>query len=448
MSLLSLRSSLSKENSNFTAKFNKKLTRPHQKNFRELLLGLILEGSTKLSRIGKVVAPEVTDRKNTERLANTLTKINSHELHQIHITAVAREYVEEKTLLLTDGGDIQKPYAKKMEKLCQAPDGSNNHKAGNGYPTLGCVAYGTESKKTMPLIHAVHSFNSVDYESDWHEQKKSLELLTPFFRSSHDRIIVEDRGCDDEKRFIYYTQGLEVSFLTRVRAAKSSRHICPIVDDEIQEKVSIQELARKLRPQAKSKKTYYNKKLKKELTSKIAYHEVRLPDHPELPLFLVLVYTEGFEEPMVFLTDQRVNDYENAWQIFFWYQKRWEVENFFRAIKQSFDAEGFLVRSFEKIQALAFLVMLAHALTQKLANDTKNFLGSLFYYFTDYCRKWQRTQETFLDILAFIRHIFTGDQSQLFSVSSYHHFSRRLCRPSHPPPHQPRLLDLRKVRSW
>lgn len=401
--MFSPRSVLSKSVSNATQKFDGLISVPHQRNLREMILGMVVGESSRLSTIGSIAASGVTPRKNTERYAHALGKIDVASCTDRHIVCAALAFRSEPVLILGDGGDMQKPHARKMEQVCGCVDGSEGHTPGKGYPTFASMAYGLESGRQLPLFHHLYSTVDADFKSAWNEQKQCYERLTPFLGSPHDRIIVEDQGCDDEKRFLFFVNEVQCSFLTRIKTGEKSRKLCCVRQGEIEEAISVEKIAQQMTLKAGAAKRWKNKKIRKICTSRIAWREVRLPGHPEIPLFLVLLCTEGFAQPMVFLTDIAVRDAEKAWTVFFWYKKRWEVENFFRAIKQEFGAEGFLIRSFPAIRALAFVQMLAFCLLLQLKEQAKELLGLLVCWFTEFCDRWQRTTESHIDLLHWIR---------------------------------------------
>jgi hypothetical protein len=401
--MVSVRSLLGKSVHTACQKFSGVVTRPHMGNLREMILGILLAKSSHLSRIGVQVSPHVTPRKNTERYSNALAQIDPVACAKKHIACKAPLFRDEPVLLLSDGGDIQKPFAKVMKYVCVNIDGSEGHAVGRGYPTFACVAYGLESKQQIPLYHHLYSTVTTEFNSQWGEQISCYEWLAPFLNSTKDRIVVNDRGGDDEKQFLYVLQTMHMSFLTRINTGEKARHLCAVRDGEIEGKVPMAQIISDAVKRAGSSKQWKNKKLKKLCTSRIAYQEVRLPDHKHIPFFLVLLFTEGFADPIVLITDVDVRDPAKAWTVFFWYKKRWEVENFFRAIKQQFDAEGFLILSYKAIQTLACVQMLAFALLLELNNAGKQALQDLAVVFADYCRRWQRTKESHLDLLHWIR---------------------------------------------
>ncbi len=422
MENIALAGQLSQEIFNGTKRFADMLSRPQQFNFREIIRGILISGSTYLNKIGKANGASKNERKTIERLSKTLEKVPTEAFSESHVQSHVSQYRNEAVLILSDGGDFQKPYAKKMEKVCGAVDGSHGHKPGTGYPLHGLMALGLTSGDLSPLALRAYSTLAEDFKSEWDEQMKSFEMLHQFIKSSSfDRIIVEDRGCDDEKRFLYFVNKLECSFVTRVHAGIKSRNF--MIQNEYGdfESMNVKEIGEKLKSKAGSKRKWWNQKLKMDLTSKIAFQKVYLPKHLEIPLYAIFCYSEGYSEPLVVLTDLETKTHETAWKHFFYYKKRWEVENFYRAIKQQFGAEQFLILDFEKIRALTFSVMLAYSLLMKIKQKIIPFLGLMYELFKDFCRRKQRSGKHQLDILAFLRDNFAKPETGNF----YRFYSRQ-----------------------
>lgn len=440
MTSLTLTQNLSQEVFNEMKPFAGILSRPQEFNVRELVRGLLLSGSTHLSKIGRSGGASAAERKTVERLSNSLAKIPVDTALGIHAHRIAEAYINEPVLILSDGGDVQKPHAKVMEKVCGAMDGSKGHSAGRGYPLHGMMIYGLESESIDPLSLHMFSTQSEDFKSQWDEEKKNFQRILPLLASSaHDRIIVEDRGCDDEKRFLYFMNELGASFVTRIHAGTKSRNVLIKKDKGEYDQISIKDLSEKMKGAAGASRQWYNEKLRKTLTSKIAYQQVFLVGHTEVPLYAIFCYSEGFAEPLVILTDLKTDDAKTAWKYFFYYKKRWEVENFYRAAKQQFGMEEFLILDFEKIRALLFLVMIAYHLLRKLQAKVMAFLGVVHILFKRFCAGQQRSSEHPLDLLAFLREVFSGTRSHYRFYAL--HFKKHL---SFICSNQPSLFDNRK----
>jgi hypothetical protein len=144
----------------------------------------------------------------------------------------------------------------------------------------------------------------------------------------------------------------------------------------------------------------------------------------------------------VILTDLTTDDFKKAWKHFFYYKKRWEVENFYRAIKQQFGAEQFLILDFEKIKALTFCMMLAYSLLMKIKKKLMEFLGLIYAVFKNFCNRKQRGGEHHLDILAFLRDYFSKPEAD----NHYRFYSRQFRKSLYPSTkNQLKIFDLRKI---
>ncbi len=217
----SIRSILSKEVYNYFQKFEDQVTGPQIKNLRELSTGILEAGSLFLARIANKVSKEITLRNAIARFETHLSNVDHFEITKTHILKNRYFFSEErksgkKILLFPDNSDIQKPYSKKQELICENVDGSNGHKPGRGYWTLGLMAYGTETKKTLPLCHHLFSTKEEGYKSLFDEQKKCMDLVTPLI-VRHETIVVEDRIGDDATRIKYYRNDLGCGFIVRLK---------------------------------------------------------------------------------------------------------------------------------------------------------------------------------------------------------------------------------------
>jgi len=447
MKNVSLSAQFSKEIFNWTQPFSNHLSRPQQFNFREIIRGILIAGTTHLNAIGRANGSCSNERKTIKRFSDALGKIPTDKFAAIHVKNHIKQYRNEPVLILSDGGDFQKPYARKMEKVCKAVDGSNGHKTGRGYPLHGLVALGLESNELNILALRTYSTLDENFKSELDEEKKNFEMLHPLVKSSaFDRIIIEDRGCDDEKRFLYFTKELGCSFITRISVGEKSRKFMIKNRYGEFEGMKVNEIAKKLRVKADSEKVWWNKKIGMELTSRIAFEKVYLPKNLDMPLYMILCYSEGyekkFEEPLVILTDLETKDLETAWKYFFYYKKRWEVENFYRAIKEQFGAEKFQIMDYEKIKALTFAVMLAYSLLLKIKKKLNEFLGLMYELYKSFCRRKQRCGEHQLDVLAFLRdYLHQSEMEEQYQFYSQRFRKSRL----YPSKNQLQIFNTRKL---
>ena len=83
---------------------------------------------------------------------------------------------------------------------------------------------------------------------------------------------------------------------------------------------------------------------------------MRLPEHPDKPLWLVVVRGLG-EAPMMLLTDLPMRRNRKVlWWVVSAYLTRWRIEEAIRFVKQSYDLEDIRVLTYERLRNMAVLV--------------------------------------------------------------------------------------------
>jgi len=427
MENISLTVTLSKEIDTFFRPYQGEVSKPQLGNLKEMTRGLIETNSVHLLHLGEKVSSETTPRKTTERYSNALDKVSAIDLQDRHILSASWKFKEERksgdpVLIIPDGGDIQKPHAHKIESLCKTVNGSDGHKVGKGFPLIGIMAYGTKSKTSHPLVTHLYSTETEDFKSQWTEQKDWMGKINHLTRDLN-AIVVEDRIGDDAQRIHYYKNEMECSFLVRL-TSKRNFLIKDHPEDENFESRNVLEIAKSMTPDSFNTRTYEDKR-GQMLHSRIAYTSAQhkdLKDHEGnlMPLFLIAVFTKGYNTPMLLLTDRDPKTVEGAWELFFFYKKRWEIERYYRDIKQSFSLEKTLIRKYSSLQTLVVLVMLAYCLLQRIHRFFHSFLKTLL---SRMFLAWKKVRQLREDIpstlLRFIRHI----SSEYSPHQSYH--SRR-----------------------
>jgi hypothetical protein len=83
---------------------------------------------------------------------------------------------------------------------------------------------------------------------------------------------------------------------------------------------------------------------------------VRLPEHPDKPLWLVVVRGLG-AAPMMLLTDLPMRRNRKVlWWVVAAYLTRWRIEEAIRFVKQSYDLEDIRVLTYQRLRNMAVLV--------------------------------------------------------------------------------------------
>ena len=434
--MISLNAQITKEIENNFRKFGF-LSKPVRRNLKELQKGMILKQSCYLSEIGRLQSPEENERKTIERYSNALEKADHEGMIRAMIKSKKRYFntpgvsgysvtgfPKNPNLILVDGGEIAKPHSnrearetegQRMEYCCGIADGSNHHRPNWGYKMMNISLHTPHNSRTHILSQHLFSSNAPGYNSDWDEQKTKLELVKDLIQPENS-ILVEDSIGDDEKRIRYYLNDQKVHLITR--GQNQRKYDADFEGDKL--RMTFKEIGQQLQAEGRfdteNTRTYFDKKMKQKVRSQVAYLPVTHPDlkthQGELhSLFLVLVKSEAYDEPMAILTDIEPICTEEAWQIFFWYKKRWEVEKIYRDIKQKFKLESALIRNYQAWKTLVVLTALSWEFLQKITQEVKAFLGSLYSLFEAWLQKKQRSKTSHLNLLDWIREFLAPYQS-------------------------------------
>ena len=441
-----------------------KKSKDHLSNIREIFRGSLFQKESFLTSIGKNVSSETLPRTLCSAFSNTIGKINLEKMQDIYIKNKGKCFKNEKTFLFIDGGDINKkyspiePFSKEedfgnsykrkndknypLEKVCGNIDGSEGHIVGKGYYLENIVGYGETSKQIHPLHLHLYSTQEKEYKSAFDEQKKGLKKITKNLPpSSFDRVVVEDRGGDDISKYAWYfghelyTESkaeqrirdlkestmpekekgsqkekenlAKFSFLTRMNSHWRSRKM---IEEETGELISVADIAGRAKrdKQLGAERKWKNKHAKnpkyknKEITSQIGYTTVFLKEFPQIPLTLIYVWSDVYEEPLLLLTDQKVFSKKKAWDYFFVYTKRWEAEKMYRELKTNFGLEKIRVRSLAKQKTFAFLLMMVWSFSKKLHQKKKEILGFGIRVFNTFLKRNQKKNIP-ISFLSFLR---------------------------------------------
>lgn len=421
--------SISNEFRKFSSCFSKKATN-HMSNLRQIVRGSILQSESFLGSYSKNVHPQSTIRTVISAMSNTLEKLDLQKCQEIHMQKEGKRLSTEKVFLFIDGGDIQKqhsaiepfadtepfgePYVREnnrnypLEKVCGNIDGDKGHTPGRGYFLEGIVAYGAESNSISGLNLNLYSTAEKEYKSTFDEQKKGLQKIQEtFVPSCFDRVVVEDRGGDDVAKFEWYLNQSGFSFVTRMNTHRNSRKLINVETGELENGREIALRAKRDKHMGSQKK-WKNKQSKnpdyknKTITSQIGYKKVALKEFPEKSLTLIIVWSDCYQEPLLLLSDQDISSLEEAWEFFFVYRKRWEIEKMYRELKQNFGLEKIRVRSLKKQKTMAFLLMYIWNFSKKLHKKKTQVLEKAVGVFEMFLKQKQKIDNEF-SFLSFLR---------------------------------------------
>ncbi len=331
----------------FSGRLSARLSKPARRFVSKALYGIAARGSVRLSEIGRSLEEPIPLIKTETRLSRNLARPELVSIGDA-VLAEGAGRIGARTLLVLDLSDIAKPYAEKMEHLARVRDGSTGSIA-DGYWLAHVVGVENEDNAIVPLYAALYSQKAPDFVS---ENEEILTAVRTVAAACHGRgVWVVDRGGD---RGELYAPLIEEghSFIIR---NKGDRHLLTGHSPAGEAKAATVDLA------ASCPMHYATHIVREERGQEVSYRldygfrRVRLPNHPEVPLWLVVVRGLG-EKPLMLLTNMEMRrDRKTLWWAASAYFTRWRVEETIRFIKQSYDIEDIRVMTYRRLQNMVVL---------------------------------------------------------------------------------------------
>ena len=328
----------------FSGRLSAGLSKPARRFVSEALYGIMARQSVRLTEIGRSLEETIPLNKTETRLSRNLGRPELRRRLEAAVLGEGSRRIGKRTLLILDISDITKPYAKKMECLARVRDGSTGEIA-NGYWLCQVIGVENESNEITPLYDALYSQRAADFVSENEEIKTAITKVSAACGGRG--VWVIDRGGDrgelyspllaEERPFIIRQKGdRHILF----RASKAETDVlaadCPMVyaTHIVREEQG------------------------KEVPCRLDYgfQPVRLPDYPDIPLWLVVVRGLG-AQPMMLLTTLPMRKKRSVlWWVVSAYLTRWRIEETIRFTKQSYELEDIRVMTYERLRNMVALV--------------------------------------------------------------------------------------------
>lgn len=331
----------------FSGNLSRGLSKPARRFVQEAIYGIQARQSVHLTEIARSLEEPIPLIKTENRLSRNLARSGLRTALQDALVRKGAKWVSQDTLLILDLSDVVKPYAKKMEYLSRVRDGSEG-KIADGYWLCQVIGVENEGNEITPLYGELYSSSAKDFVS---ENREILRALRQVSEAVGQRgVWVIDRGGDRGKLYEELVpQGL--------------RFIVRLVGDRYLLCGPHRELAL---PIARDTALPYQTEIVREEHGKervyhlsYGFRAVRLPEHPEALLFLVVVKGLG-ETPLMLLTNLPMRRNQKVlWWIISSYLTRWRVEETIRFGKQSYQVEDIRVLTYERLRNLIVLVTAA-----------------------------------------------------------------------------------------
>lgn len=374
-----------------------------EKDFlRDMLYGISASNSLLLSDISRKLREKI-------ELDNTIERLSKHLINDIEGKSTleqnyfkfVRGMIPEKPIVNFDNSDIVKPYGKKFEYLDIVIDASDPKKEKKpGYPVVNAVVLGKNKKQPIPIYSRIVSTKDPEFKS---MNTYTLESIDKTYEAIGKFTGIFDRGYDDKKVFRHMDK-LELDFVIRL---KTNRNFL------------FKGKSKNILEQANSRKgklLFTAKFQGEEKSLTISYTRAQMTDGKHEEYTCVFVY--GLKaEPMMLLTNKRVNDAHDARVIVRMYLDRWKIEQVHRAEKNAYGYEKMRVRTLKGMNNLNFIFMMLLGLIAKLIEEMDNRLLSI--------KIIERSQSLTEDLVVFISMFARGIKEILsFAYTGVLHFKK------------------------
>lgn len=325
----------------FSSQLGKNIQKPNQKFLMDMLFGLAKGKSVLLSDIALALEESIDPIQTIKRLSTRLEDFHEEKQLLTNYGELIKPYIKEKdTLIIVDNSEITKPYSSKMEALGQVRDGSTN-KIEKGYWTTNMIAVGKKTKHPIPVYSHLYSSKEEGFVSANEETSKGLRHVRQLLDEKKATFVM-DREYDNVKVIKEIVEQGD-DFVIRL---KRNRHLL-----YQNKKLSVRNLALR-----RKGKINFRSEIKGNVYDlKVSHITVEIPSFKGKKMTMIVVYGYG-KDPMVVLTNKVVKKKDEVLSILKAYITRWRIEEMFRVQKQEFGLEGIRVRTLKRLNHLLFFV--------------------------------------------------------------------------------------------
>jgi IS4 transposase len=370
----------------------------HYRVFEKIYKGILGSGQMQITKMVSSLNPELQNifyqAKASYRFLDNEAVRADEILKEVYKRSEERLAEAEEVVLCVDFSPIKKPYAYNTEEICEVSKDKSR-----GYQSLSI--YGVELGNKLRggvLYYRVFSYKEEEYLSENTEVKKGIESVYKRMEgyNSKRRWFVYDRRFDDKRWFKYIRKYHEKDNSYRfVHRIYKNRKI------KVGEKdVKLLELVKRLEESKEEVKDSYGVdvisgefevKLKirgrYQMVKSKVYSVPITVDGEETWLVVSRIKKLKARGLWILLTNQKIENKEDAYLIMRVYSRRWAVEDFHRLIKEGLNMESFLIEGIKSIRRLVsimigaanFVIELLYEAEEgdKSAFEFKEFLLSL-----------------------------------------------------------------------
>jgi hypothetical protein len=334
----------------FSGIISKGLSVPKQKLIKQMMYGIQASKDVKLSNISRALQEPIALIKTEDRLSRNLDDVDFTEQINRQTLRLGEHKINDAMVIAIDPGDIMKPYAKAMEKLCGIWDGSEGENA-RGYHLCQVTAANLEHNKIVPLYCEAYSSEEKDYVTS---TEKVIQIIDKVIEYTHTNGTWAIDRMGDNIDIIECFTSRHLEFVTRL---KLNRWLCMKNKNGGKIEVQTERMSRHMQLNHKAQITKIEDGRESVINLSFGIKKVSFPDKPDIQYYAVVI--KGFgEQPMILLTNKKVDLYDSKsiYRIVEIYLTRWKCDECYRYIKQSYNLEDIRVRSYIAIRNMTVLV--------------------------------------------------------------------------------------------
>ena len=331
----------------FIAYLTDQLSKPKTNFISQILCGVLFSGNLILTNVAsKVPHPgrlTAIAKRFRRHLADDMSFLKPLWFNYLRLV---RRRLDIDSLFIVDLSDIAKPYAKKMENIATVRDGDKGCLV-TGY---WCMEVYCRDKDGIiwPLILWPYSLEAEGQLSENAQILSILSQLDEYFGEGFG-IWVFDRGFD-RLNLIEPFLASKRHFIIRQRGDRTV-----VLDNGVH--IILRDLVEHLFAESRSW---------------LVYKRLYIPD-TDKPLYVVAYKRQGYEQPIILLTDMVVENRDLALGVRNRYSKRWVgCETSVEFLKSQIGLERFAVRRYRSMQRLIFLASLAMGFLSFLQSHCKD----------------------------------------------------------------------------
>lgn len=356
----------------FANKISKGLHKPIQKLCKDIIYGVLVNRSSKLSDIARALQEKTKLAYVIDRLSTNLANLyeeDRNELEKNYLNEAIKLLPENEVIVLNDDSDLNKEYSKKLEDLCLVRDASSQiERLVNGYKCCEYVGLSIKTKTPISLYSKIYSTTSDEFKSENAETIKGEDYVIKILKENNRiPIFVRDRGYDANE---YFKKDIKEKnlFVTRL---KGNRKL--VFKDK-------EKLVKDVVSKRKGKVLTTLKYRGENRSCYISYTKVELPCMKGYPLTLVTIHGLSTDDdlPLMLLTNIEVKGKNEAQRIAKIYFLRWRIEEYFKSKKQDYKWEDSLLRTIKSMNNYnMFLTMAMFHLTTLIEKLDSNYHSNI-----------------------------------------------------------------------